>query len=243
MVAFQPLTIEESARLISGWQWAEARLYEVVGAWAPSALGAAAKIYFDACSQHHAWRARLWEERRRGLPTHLVPAYDQDEVAMARTASTGGATAGTAVPEAGVPYTGVPEAGVPETGVPDTGVPDTGVPETGVPPAVMAETVMSGLAGVPDDAGRLSAYCRVVLPRIVVEYRSWQQRCSPVADRTVARVIGFALVDVMADWERGTALLAGYLSGEGGEQAALHAADASRELDQLLARGALLPGG
>jgi hypothetical protein len=176
-----PLTIEESARLVSGWAWAEARLYEVIGGWVPVVLGPAAKIYFDACSQHHAWRARLWEDRRPGLPAHLAGSYDG------------------------------------------------------------AGPVIEELAALEDDAGRLGAYCRVVLPRLVLGYRSWQERCSVVPDRPVARALGFALVDVIADWERGCTVLAAYLSGESGEEAAVSGANASRQLDLVLARHGLVP--
>ncbi len=33
----EPITIEESARLIAAWEWAEARFYEVIGGWVTSA--------------------------------------------------------------------------------------------------------------------------------------------------------------------------------------------------------------
>ncbi len=166
MAIADPLTIEESARLVSRWEWAEARLYEVLGGWAAVAMGPAAKIYFDVCSQHHAWRARLWEERRPGLPAHLVPEYDG------------------------------------------------------------ARTAIDELTALTDDVGRLSAYSRVVLPRVILGYRSWQERCSVAPDQPVARALGFALADVMSDWERGSALLTAHLSGEGAEVGAVSAASA-----------------
>jgi hypothetical protein len=181
--AVRPVTIEGSARLICGWACAEHRLYEVVGGWATSAVAPAAKIYFDACSQHHAWRQRLWDERRPGLPAQLVPSYE-------RTA-----------------------------------------------------TAVDALATLEGDVERLSAYCRVVLPRIVVGYRTWEGRCSVSSDRPVARALAFALADVMADWERGSGLLAGYLVGDGADEVSAAAANASRQVDQLLARQDLVPGG
>ncbi|HUC12822.1 MAG TPA: hypothetical protein VMS00_00085, partial [Acidimicrobiales bacterium] len=64
-----PLTIGESAALAGAWAWAEASLYEVVGGWVRSTAQPSAKVYFDACSQHHAWRAELLQER---LPARLV---------------------------------------------------------------------------------------------------------------------------------------------------------------------------
>jgi hypothetical protein len=202
-----PLTIEEWASLVVGWEWAETRLFEVVGGWAPTAHSPAAKLYFDACSQHHAWRARLWEERRPGLPAHLVP---------------GPGRAGPPLHEPPVHEPPVHELAVHELAVRELAV---------------------QLAGLADDVGRLAAYCRVVLPRTVFGYRSWQERCSSVSDRAVARALGFALSDVLADWERGSALLAVHLSGEAGEEAAGVAADASRRVDEALARKGLLPDG
>jgi hypothetical protein len=177
----EALTLAETARLVSAWGWAEGRFYEVVGGWVASTRAPAAKIYFDACSQHHAWRARLWEERRPGLPSHFVPGYD------------------------------------------------------GNGPAI------DGLTTLDDDVGRLSAYCRVVLPRLVVGYRSWQGRGSAPSDQPVARALGFALADVVTDWERGSGLLQGHLDGDGDGQAAASAADAVRDLDRLLALKGLWP--
>jgi hypothetical protein len=179
----QPLSIEASARLICGWAWAERRLYEVLGAWAASAVAPAAKIYFDACSQHHAWRQRVWDERRPGLPAHLVPSYE-----------------------------------------------GTG-------------TAADALATIEGDVERLSAYCRALLPRVVAGYRSWEGRCSVSSDRPVARALGFALTDVLADWERGSGLLAVFLGGDSADDAFSAAANASRQVDQRLARQGLVPGG
>lgn len=177
----EPLTLAEAARLVGAWGWAEGRLYEVVGGWVPSTSGPAAKIYFDACSQHHAWRARLWEERRPGLPSHFVPNYDGNGSAI------------------------------------------------------------DGLTTLDDDVGRLSAYCRVVLPRLVVGYRSWQRRCSAASDQPVARALSFAVADVVTDWERGSGLLQGHLDGDGDGQAAASAADAARDLDRALALKGVWP--
>jgi hypothetical protein len=182
-----PLSVEASARLVSGWATVERRLYEVVGSWVTTAGDPAAKIYFDTASQHHAWRERLWEERLPGLPAHLVPSCDR--TACDRSTSP-----------------------------------------------------LEALGAVEGDVERLSGYCRAVLPRIVVGYRSWQSRCSGSSDRPVARALGFALMDVLADWESGSSLLTGYLCGDAGEQAALAAASASSNVDRALARHGLLPG-
>lgn len=70
--AGQPVTIEGAARAVGGWAWAEATLYKVVGGWAASCSGPVAKVYLDSASQHHAWRADLWQ---RELGGRLVQAY------------------------------------------------------------------------------------------------------------------------------------------------------------------------
>ena len=93
---------------------------------------------------------------------------------------------------------------------------------------------MKALSNLEGDAGRLAAYCRVVLARAAVAYRDWQRRCSPYADRPVARVLGIALADVMADWHEGSRVLVEVLAGGGGGQAVEEAANASSEVERLL---------
>jgi hypothetical protein len=66
------LTLEDSAFGPSFWAWAERSLYEVLGSWVVTTPAPDAKIYFDACSQHHAWRAAAWQERLP--PSYLAPA-------------------------------------------------------------------------------------------------------------------------------------------------------------------------
>ena len=57
------LTLQQSVNRCLGWACAEGFLYEAVGSWVASTPGPGPKIYFDACSQHHAWRAALWQQR------------------------------------------------------------------------------------------------------------------------------------------------------------------------------------
>lgn len=66
------LALDQAARVAGGAAWAERGLYEVVGQWVRSSSSSAAKVYFDMASQHHAWRARLWQEQLGG---RLVQAY------------------------------------------------------------------------------------------------------------------------------------------------------------------------
>jgi hypothetical protein len=177
-----PLTIEQSATLAGGWAWAEASLYEVVGGWARSTTLPSSKVYFDACSQHHAWRAQLWQER---LPARLVAT---------RAAAS-----------------------------------DLLKPLSDGAPHLMK--VLSCLEG---DVERLAGYCRAVLPRTVVAYRSWQRRCTDASDRPVARALGFATDDALADWERGSALLVDLLDNASTADAVDRAAEATSEVERVL---------
>ncbi|HXR22858.1 MAG TPA: hypothetical protein VN786_09900 [Acidimicrobiales bacterium] len=177
-----PLTIEESATLAGAWAWAETSLYEVVGGWARSTTRPSTKVYFDACSQHHAWRAQLWQER---LPARLVATR-------------------------------------------------SGASDLLKPLSDGAAQVMKALSCVEGDVGRLAGYCRVVLPRTVVAYRAWQRRCTDASDRPVARALGFATDDALADWERGSALLVDLLDNASAADAVDRSAEATREVERVL---------
>ncbi len=176
------LTIEESATLAGGWAWAETSLYEVAGGWARSTTHPSTKVYFDACSQHHAWRAQLLQER---LPARLAASR---------------AAAGDLLK----------------------------------PLSERAAQVMKVLSCLEGDVERLAGYCRVVLPRTVVAYRSWQRRCSDASDRPVARALGFATGDALADWERGSALLVDLLDNASAAGAVDRAAEATSEVERML---------
>jgi hypothetical protein len=184
-----PLTIGESAALAGAWAWAEASLYEVVGAWARTVVHPSAKVYFDACSQHHAWRAQLWQDR---LTARLV-------------ATSAGAS------DLLKPFSG-----------------GTG-------------QVMKALSCFEGEVERLAGYCRVLLPRTVVAYRSWQRRCSDASDRPVVRALGLATTDVLADWERGTELLVQLLDSASEPDAVGRAGGGSSEVERLLFGEELVP--
>jgi hypothetical protein len=184
-----PLTIGESAALAGAWAWAEVSLYEVVGGWVRSTAHPSAKVYFDACSQHHAWRAQLWQER---LPARLVATR-------------------------------------------------AGAADLSKPFSDEAGQVMKALSCLEGEVERLAGYCRVVLPRTVVAYRAWQSRCSDASDRPVARALGFAADDAIADWERGTALLIELLEIANSPDAVGRAAEASSEVERLLVGEGLGP--
>jgi hypothetical protein len=188
------LTMDESARMVGAWAWAESRLYEVTGSWVPSTLWPAAKVWLNSASQHHAWRAQLWHER---LPGRLVPAY--------------------------------PAGG--------------GSPATGLvrPASAGAEAALEALGRLQGDRARLAAYCRVILPRTVVAYRSWHRRCTPSSDRPVLRALALNLVDVVSDWQEGSELLADLLDQPGADGLE-EAAAASTGVERLLVGQGLGPG-
>lgn len=193
--------------MAGAWAWAELSLYEVAGAWVASSLRPSAKIYFDACSQHHAWRAQLWQQL---LPAQVLPP---GTAPGAVEASSGAA----------------PRAG----------------PATGLvgPFSDGARKMMDALSRLDADIARLGAYCRVVLPRAIVGYRSWLRRCAESSDRPVARALGFALTDAANDWERGSALVLRYMDAPGGVDAVAFAASASSQVERLLVGQGLVPGG
>jgi len=200
-----PLTIQESALTAGAWAWAELSLFEVVGAWVPSSLRPSAKIYFDACSQHHAWRTQLWQQILPAQPLPAAPAHDAVE----------GTTAGH-------------KAVLPA--------------ELVRPFSDGAARALEALGDLDGDMARLGVYCRVVLPRLVVGYRSWLQRCSSSSDRPVARALGFAVADATNDWERGTAVMLRYLDGPRGPEGVLSTAGASSDVERLLVGQGLVPG-
>ena len=110
-VAPPPLTIEESARMVGAWAWAESHLYEVVGSWVPSTAWPGAKVWLASASQHHAWRAQVWYERLAG---RLVPAYPgagAGPFAGAGTLPTGGLQADVGRGTAGWAATGLVRPG------------------------------------------------------------------------------------------------------------------------------------
>jgi hypothetical protein len=211
----EPFTIEQSARMAGAWVWAELSLYEVVGTWVVSTAAAPAKVYFAACSQHHAWRAELWSER---LPARLVTG-SPPEVPRAPEVPGGGAALG------------------------DDRAGDDRGDDVVRPFSRGAEAALEALSGLEDDVGRLAAYCRVVLARSAVGYRRWQARCSPSSDRPIARVLAMALADVLGDWQDGSGVLVDLLEGRGGhDAAAAAAANASSTIERLLLGEGLAPG-
>ena len=195
------LSIEQSARRVAAWAWAEGRLYEVTGSWVPSTVWPAAKVWLGSASQHHAWRAQLWQQR---LPGRLVPSYPT-------------ADAGAPAPHHRRPR-------------------DLRRPRDRArgPASVATEAALAALGRLRGDGARLGAYCRVILPRTIVAYRSWQRRCTASSDRPVARALALNLVDVVADWQEGSEVLTDLLGQPEGADQLNDVAGASTEVERLL---------
>jgi hypothetical protein len=73
------LTLLDSARIIGGYRWIEARLFEVLGSWVTTETVDDARLLFDVQSQLHAWHSELWAER---LPS-VEGVTDPDSVTVA----------------------------------------------------------------------------------------------------------------------------------------------------------------
>ncbi|MDA8043711.1 MAG: hypothetical protein M0Z30_00490 [Actinomycetota bacterium] len=58
-----PTTLDESARHAGGHQWAESRLFEILGGWVATTPEPDVRLMFDRHSHHAAWRAREWWDR------------------------------------------------------------------------------------------------------------------------------------------------------------------------------------
>ncbi len=70
--------LDESARRAGAHQWAESRLFEVLGGWVPTTAEPEVRLLFDRHSNHCAWRAAQWWDR---LP--VLADVDRDELCRA----------------------------------------------------------------------------------------------------------------------------------------------------------------
>lgn len=64
------VSLAAMARTVGAWRWAEATLFEILGAWSTDAPEDDVAVMFAEHSRHHAWRADRWAEV---LPTAYVP--------------------------------------------------------------------------------------------------------------------------------------------------------------------------
>ena len=56
-------SVEESARRIGNYKWAEMRLFEALGGWVATVPELDVKIVLGRHTYHHAWHAELWHKR------------------------------------------------------------------------------------------------------------------------------------------------------------------------------------
>jgi len=56
-------SVEESARRVGNYKWAEMRLFEVLGGWVATIPELDVKLVLGRHTYHHAWHAELWHKR------------------------------------------------------------------------------------------------------------------------------------------------------------------------------------
>src|SRR4051794_11009068 len=56
-------TVEETARRVGNYKWAEMRLFEVLGGWVATVPELDVKMVLGRHTYHHAWHAELWHKR------------------------------------------------------------------------------------------------------------------------------------------------------------------------------------
>ena len=56
-------SVEDSARRIGNYKWAEMRLFEVLGGWVATIPELDVKMVLGRHTYHHAWHAELWHKR------------------------------------------------------------------------------------------------------------------------------------------------------------------------------------
>ena len=56
-------TVEETARRVGNYKWAEMRLFEVLGGWVATVPELDVKLVLGRHTYHHAWHSELWHKR------------------------------------------------------------------------------------------------------------------------------------------------------------------------------------
>ena len=75
-------SVEDSARRVGNYKWAEMRLFEALGGWVATVPELDVKLVLGRHTYHHAWHAELWHKRlpelREMNPDRLtVPPNDE----------------------------------------------------------------------------------------------------------------------------------------------------------------------
>jgi hypothetical protein len=81
-------TVEETARRVGNYRWAEIKLFEVLGGWVATVPELDVKMVLGRHCYHHAWHAELWtkrlpELREMNVDRMTVPANPAFEKFMA----------------------------------------------------------------------------------------------------------------------------------------------------------------
>jgi hypothetical protein len=56
-------TVEETARRVGNYKWAEMKLFEALGGWVATVPELDVKLVLGRHTYHHAWHAELWDKR------------------------------------------------------------------------------------------------------------------------------------------------------------------------------------
>jgi hypothetical protein len=56
-------SVEETARRVGNYKWAEMRLFEALGGWVATVPELDVKMILGRHTYHHAWHAELWDKR------------------------------------------------------------------------------------------------------------------------------------------------------------------------------------
>jgi hypothetical protein len=77
-------SVEETARRVGNYKWAEMRLFEVLGGWVATVPELDVKLVLGRHCYHHAWHAELWDKRLpelREMNTTRLTAPANDSIA------------------------------------------------------------------------------------------------------------------------------------------------------------------
>src|SRR3954462_2248084 len=76
-------TVQETARRVGNYKWAEMRLFEVLGGWVATVPELDVKLVLGRHTYHHAWHAELWHKRLpelREMNTDRLTVPPNDEL-------------------------------------------------------------------------------------------------------------------------------------------------------------------
>ncbi len=81
-------SLEETARLVGGFQWLEMQMFEILGSWVKTVPENPVKLRLGADCYHHSWHAEMWQQRLPELREmaadgFVAPASPRVEAAVA----------------------------------------------------------------------------------------------------------------------------------------------------------------